>query len=200
MPGLRSALSPSLQIGDDPVTEAGLVARAKHDPQAFALLYRRYVDRVYEYCSYRLGSREAAEDATSRTFEKVLANLPHCRDDAFRGWLFTIAAHVVADHFRATRHHEPLDAALDHPDAGPTPEETAEQTDNADHLKDLLQRLPADQRRVLELRLAGLTGAEIAAALDRSHAAVRMLQLRAVSRLRVLMTGGTTEGTRDGGR
>jgi DNA-directed RNA polymerase specialized sigma24 family protein len=47
-----------------------------------------------------------------------------------------------------------------------------------------LNDLPADQRRVIELRLAGLTGAEIAGVLNRSVAAVKMLQLRAMTRLR----------------
>jgi DNA-directed RNA polymerase specialized sigma24 family protein len=40
---------------------------------------------------------------------------------------------------------------------------------------------------VVELRLAGLTGPEIAASLGKSHAAVKMLQLRAVQKLRILL-------------
>jgi RNA polymerase sigma-70 factor (ECF subfamily) len=51
----------------------------------------------------------------------------------------------------------------------------------------LLAHLPADQRRIVELRLAGLTGVEIARALGRSEGAVKMLQFRAVARLRALL-------------
>jgi DNA-directed RNA polymerase specialized sigma24 family protein len=58
-------------------------------------------------------------------------------------------------------------------------------------LRALLAPLPVDQRRVLELRLAGLTGAEIAVVLARSVAAVKMLQLRAMTRLRAEL--GVTE-------
>lgn len=47
-----------------------------------------------------------------------------------------------------------------------------------------IAKLAPDQRKVIELRLAGLTGPEIARMLGRSHAAVKMLQLRAVERLR----------------
>jgi DNA-directed RNA polymerase specialized sigma24 family protein len=44
-----------------------------------------------------------------------------------------------------------------------------------------------EQRRVLELRLAGLTTAEVAHALDRSPGAIRATQFRAAARLRVLL-------------
>ena len=40
---------------------------------------------------------------------------------------------------------------------------------------------------MLELRLAGLTGPEIAAALGRSHSAVRTTQCRALSQVRRLL-------------
>lgn len=50
----------------------------------------------------------------------------------------------------------------------------------------MLGKLPTDQRRVVELRLAGLTGPEIASVLGRSHDAVKKLQGRAIAKLRDL--------------
>jgi RNA polymerase sigma-70 factor, ECF subfamily len=47
-----------------------------------------------------------------------------------------------------------------------------------------LSQLPIDQRRAIELRLAGLTGREIARELGRSHEAIKMLQQRALAHLR----------------
>jgi DNA-directed RNA polymerase specialized sigma24 family protein len=46
-----------------------------------------------------------------------------------------------------------------------------------------------EQRRVLELRLAGLTTAEIACALGRSPGAVRAIQFRAAIKLRERLGG-----------
>ena len=58
-----------------------------------------------------------------------------------------------------------------------------------------LESLTEEQRSVVELRLVGLSGPEIAAALGRSHGAVRATQCRAVTRLRLLLgTPPTTEG------
>jgi DNA-directed RNA polymerase specialized sigma24 family protein len=51
----------------------------------------------------------------------------------------------------------------------------------------LLAQLPPDQRQILELRLAGLTGPEIAAALGRSLGAVKIAQVRAFARLRATL-------------
>jgi RNA polymerase sigma factor (sigma-70 family) len=50
-----------------------------------------------------------------------------------------------------------------------------------------LAQLSEEHRRIVELRLAGLTDREIAAALGKSHGAIRMSQMRAVRRLRALL-------------
>ncbi len=56
----------------------------------------------------------------------------------------------------------------------------------------LLCQLHKRDREVVELRLAGLTGAEIAQTLNCSHEAVRAAHYRAIHRLRELLE---TEGT-----
>jgi RNA polymerase sigma factor (sigma-70 family) len=179
----------------DVTQEAALVAQARDDPQAFAPLYARYLDPVYRYCYRRLGGREAAEDATSIVFAKALTALPRYRDGSFGGWLFAIAHNVVTDTYRRRRPEAPLVAAGDPVDRDPTPEEAALAADARQTVDTLLSSLPTDQRRVLELRLAGLTGAEIADALGRSVAAIKMLQLRAMTRLRTDL--GASRGTKE---
>lgn len=173
-----------------------LVARAQRDPRAFAPLYDRYFDAVYRYCYHRLGSWEAAEDAASLVFTNALAALPRYRPredpGSFRGWLFAIAHNVVANSHRYRARHpaRPLTAAIEVRDAAPSPEEAALAGEAHRTVWALLEQLPDDQRRLLELRLAGLTDAEIARVLGRSHGAVRASQFRAVTRLRGLMGVG----------
>lgn len=167
--------------------DAALVARAKLDRQAFAPLYRRYVDPIYRYCYRCLGSRAAAEDATSQVFLKALAALPGFGGGSFRAWLFAIAHNVVADAFRQPP-GEPIEAAGDVPDGALTPEELLLAAEAQRSVRGILTRLPAEQRSVVELRLAGLSGAEIAQALGRSLGSVKMLQFRAVQRLRTMLS------------
>ena len=166
--------------GDD----AALVAEAVRDRRAFSSLYARYAEPVYRYCYRRLGSREAAEDATSLVFTKALAALPAFRGGSFPAWLFAIAHNVVVNQSRR-RPDVALDAVEEREAAAEeAPEQAALAAEQRRTLRTLLAGLPDDQRRVVELRLAGLSGAEIATALGRSVASVKMLQLRALKRMR----------------
>jgi RNA polymerase sigma-70 factor (ECF subfamily) len=169
------------------------------DPRHFSLLYARYLDPVHRYCYRRLGSREAAEDATSLVFTKALTAFPHYRHASFRGWLFTIAHHVITDRYRSDHPEHPLDTVVELRDGSPSPEDLALAADERRSMADLLARLPDHQRHVVELRLAGLTSAEIAQTLGRSPSNVDVTQYRAVARLRVLLgVAATPREARDG--
>lgn len=174
-------------------TDALLVARAQRDPAAFAPLYDAYFDPVYRYCYHRLGRWDAAEDAASLVFTNALAALPRYRPSSrsvsFRVWLFAIAHNVVVNQYRAAglRTVLPLAHASGVLDAAPSPEEAALAAEAARSVHGLLARIPAEQRRVLELRLAGLTGTEIGRVLGRTHGAIRTTQYRAAFRLRALL-------------
>jgi RNA polymerase sigma-70 factor (ECF subfamily) len=170
-------------------TDVDLVEQAQHDPRAFALLYGKYLDPVHQYCYRRLSSREAAEDATSQVFIQALAGLPKfsSRGGSFRAWLFTIAHNVVIDQYRASRPSEWLDTEMDLPDESPSPEELAVAADAGRSLRQAVEHLPERQRQVVELRLAGLTAAEIGQVLGCRARTVDVAQFRAVARLRTLM-------------
>ena len=167
--------------------EAALVALAQVDRRAFAPLYVQFLDPVHQYCYRRLGSREAAEDATSLIFERVLKALPGYRGGLFRAWLFTIAHNVITDSYRSLREQEPLDAADEVADPALQPEALAVLADEQRLLLAVLPLLPIDQRRVMELRLSGLPSTEVATILGRTPESVRTLQRRAVTRLQTLL-------------
>lgn len=173
--------------------EDALVARAQRDRREFAALYRQYLTPVYRYCYRRLGSQEAAEDATSQIFAQALAALPRYRSGSFRAWLFTIAHHVVVDDVRQRRPAAALETAAEIIDPGPSLDEIVIRGEQDHSLAVVMARLDPAQRQVLELRLAGLTAVEIAAVMGRSHGAIRTLQHRTLLRLRELL-GASHDG------
>jgi len=170
-------------------TDEALIERG--DAAAFEQLYERYVDGIYRYCRLRLPTAADAEDATATIFERAFAAFPPKATGSFRGWLFTIAHNVIVSTWRSSarsRRDRTLDDELPLIDPGRTPEESLLIAEEHRRLIEALARLPEDQRRVIELRLAGLNGGEIAAVLGRSSAAMRQLQYRATQQLRRLLS------------
>ncbi len=174
-------------------SDEDLVARAQFDPAAFDAIFDRYWNPVLRYCFYRLGDWHQAEDAAAQVFLNALAALvgfaPSGQPNAFKAWLFTIAFRVVSNLRRAdTRHpHSPIDAAGELPAADAPLDEQAIAADEQETLFRLIQQLKPEQRQLVELRLAGLTDADIAQVLGKSPVAIRKAQSRAVFALRALL-------------
>lgn len=200
--GRRPGHDPSVvaRAQGNALDETALVVAAQRDPHAFAPLYDLYLDPVYRYCYRCLGSREAAEDATGLTFTRALASLPRCDPASFRSWLFAIAHNAIANAVRDRRPAGPLDLAAALADPAPSPEDEALAAEERRSLRTLLGRLPEDQRRIVELRLSGLSGPETAAALGKSLGAVKIAQHRAFARLRELLGIDAGTGARDAER
>jgi RNA polymerase sigma-70 factor (ECF subfamily) len=180
-------------VTDDRGTEpdwviADLVARAKHgDGEAFADLYRRHVERVYDYAMRRLGERQAAEEVTQEVFFRAFRGVAGCRDEAaFAGWLFGIARYAIADTFRARGPRvEPLDLGSDPEDQSLLPEELVLLSERGEELRAARERcLSPTERELFDLLLADLTDREIAVALGRRAGAVRTAHWRLLMKLR----------------
>jgi RNA polymerase sigma-70 factor, ECF subfamily len=182
------------------VDDARLVVLAQDDQHSFAALYDRHFAGIYGYCYRSLGTVERAEDAAQQVFAQALASLPEYRElGRFRSWLYTIAHHVIRAQLDADRTNASLDIVAELPDPGISPEEQALGALDRGALLEAIELLPRDQRRVVELRIAGLKGREIAQKLGRSHEAVRMLQHRALDNLTAsLLRPDQSQGGRHG--
>ncbi len=163
------------------------IEAARRDPAAFAPLYAAYFDPIHRYCYLRLHHRELAADAASQTFLKAMTAIGGFRSGSFKSWLYAIARNVTIDMQRASRPQVELEHAELVHDPSPSPEESALRSDEQLRLWRALDQLSVEQREVMELRLAGLTGQEIAEATRRSLSATKSIQFRALSRLRTVL-------------
>jgi len=162
-----------------------LVQAAQKDPAKFAELYELNFDRVYAFAVRRLHSRDKAEDLTAEVFRKALANLQtyKWRDVPFAAWLFRIASNLIAD--QAKRFSREKNLAANSPAESPTEPSTIEAVESHARLFRLVQQLPNDQRRVIEMRFADEKSIrEIASELGRTEGAVKQLQFRGLQNLR----------------
>ncbi len=171
-------------VGED--TDEFLARRAATDPAAFAEIYRRYVSRIHRYCKSRLHDEALAEDATSQVFLKALEHLQRKRISNVESWLFSIAHNEVIDRYRRQRNHAPYET-LDLASPERSPEEFALARSELSDVQRALAHLTPDQQRVIELRMAGLTTAEIQEVLGKGRSWVGTTQFRALRKLREIM-------------
>ncbi len=179
-----------------------LVERAQAgDVEAFGKIYDRYLDTVYRYVYFRVGSRTLAEDLTQEAFLRALRRINSFtwqgRD--LGAWLVTIARNLVADHFKSGRYRlemstsEVLDA--DREDRGPegSPEAMVVSKLTNVTLLQAVKRLGAEQQECIVLRfLQGFSVAETARAMGKNEGAIKALQYRAVRTLARLLPDGFT--------
>ena len=164
--------------------EQNLIERARRDPQAFAELYDRYVDRIYAYVFRRTGEVVLAQDVTSATFEKALRHLQRkvWKGQSYCAWLYRIAHNELVAHHRQNGRLAPLPAEQ----AGEMDVEGyVQRSQQRRSLREAFARLSESDREVLSLRLyEELSSAETAEILGCSIQNVYVRLHRALERLR----------------
>ena len=164
--------------------EAALVEAARHDPEAFARLYRYYLTPLYRYMLRRLTNVHDAEDLTSQVFMQALAGLAagqYQKGGCFAAWLFTIARRRLVDFYR----QNPSAPLNDPPSPEPGLMAVIEKGQDMQRLACLLDQLDEDHQELLRLRFsARLSFAQISMLDGRSEAAVKMAVYRALDFLR----------------
>jgi RNA polymerase sigma-70 factor (ECF subfamily) len=184
-----STLDPTCHRDHSPDDLRDVVLRAREgEPDAFGVLYDQYVDLIYRFVYYRVGTHAVAEDLTSETFLRALRRMSlfTWQGKDFGAWLVTIARNLVLDHFKSSRYRlevctaDPLET--DHLVEGPEGLVLASFTHRALFLA--VRQLGSEQRECLVLRfLHGLSVAETAAAMGKNTGAVKALQYRATRSL-----------------
>jgi RNA polymerase sigma-70 factor, ECF subfamily len=177
---------PLLKPREDSPDERLLVEAAQRDPRRFAELYELNFERVYAFIARRVRNREEAEDLTSEVFHQALANIQRFewRGAPFAAWLYRMAANAIVDRWQSLS-KERVDPRRDAADQG-----GLEETEQRAILFQLVDSLPADQRRVIMQRFVEQKSTrEVAVELGRSEGAVKQLQLRALENLRARMGG-----------
>ena len=168
--------------------------RVSEEDYAFAELYGELADRVTRYMVVRVGTTQVAEDLSAQTFLKVLEAMRRGKVGRnVQAWVFGIARHVVADHYRRRRRRTvPLEAVQDIAAAGPTLAEITDRQLKLERVATALEALAPDRAEAVALRIfGGLSTVEAAEILGKSPQAVKMLVYRAVQDLQERLGGGS---------
>ena len=182
---ILSSTTPDEELDD----EARLVEQAKHDPEAFGLLYEQHVERIYTYVYYRTGSQQDAEDLTARTFFKALDHIGNytSRGIPFSAWLYRIAHNLVANWHRdrSRRPVVPLDQHIAVSEIAIHPEVEAIAHEEQGILLEAVRALPDDRQQLLILKFVErMSNAQIGEVMGRTEGAIKSLYHRTLNTLR----------------
>ena len=179
--------------GDDRL----LVAEAKSGcPNAFGELYERHCARTYRAAFRILRSRQDAEDAVQRCFQRVFTSLARFREDSsFSTWVTRIAINEALMILRQRRSKRELPECFNEGDdtasvpvpmdEGPTPEQALAQAELRSVVLHAISKLRHSLRAVILLReVHGLTNAETARRLGLTVGAVKARTFHARRHLR----------------
>jgi RNA polymerase sigma-70 factor (ECF subfamily) len=158
-----------------------LAVRAREGSRvSFDELVARYRPRLVAFLSRRLADAADAEDVAQETFLRAYDRLAQYDPSRpFATWLFAIGKNVAANHAIARHRRDARDR--DSRPAGAAVEDGAGASDLWPRAQAILS---PDAYRMLWLRYAqGLTVREIAAELERSSVAVKVMLFRARRRL-----------------
>ncbi len=173
------------------VNESELVsAYIRGDENAFATLVKRYKSKVYTTIYLVVKDQYVAEDLMQDTFIKAIKTLRNGKyneEGKFLPWILRIAHNLAIDYFRRARRYpsvvfEDGNSVFNSLSFAESSIETKQiKKESHDHLRDLIKRLPDQQREVLIMRhyedmsfqeIADATGVSINTALGRMRYAL----------------------------
>lgn len=164
------------------------------DEAALSEIYSLYFPRVYRYILARTGNTYDAEDLAEEVFMRVIEAIERFqwRDVPFSAWLFRIAHNALISQRRkesARGRTAPLLDVLATDAMGPD-----EMVENRLVLNEIMaasETLPDAQRQVIALRFAAaLSVAETAEAMGKGQGNVKVIQHKAIVKLREMMGQG----------
>lgn len=155
---------------DDGPTDSELVARAATDPDAFAILFRRYLPRIRAFAIRRCGDQFLADDIAASVFERAWRSLStvEVREHGIAPWLYRIASNELASHFRKTGRGQRAQERLERVPAivADDPADAVILQSDTEALREALGTLNPRHQEVIALRyLAGLSASEAAEAM-----------------------------------
>lgn len=180
-----------------PTDERPLLQRVRRlEEEALTEVHNRYFQPLFRYIRFRVHDHATAEDLTSEVFTRFLQAIQdrQAPQNTLRGWLFGTASYVLKDYYRAKKKHQEqhitlsdtLANSISHDDGSLGAQLVFQELE--EDLLNALTQLTEEQQHVLALRFGyGLPIKQVADLMNKSDAAVKMLQARAISSLARLM-------------
>ena len=173
--------------------ETHLIQKAvEGDKQAFGQLYEHFSPKIFNYLYYRLGNTAETEDMTETVFLKAWECLPDFQlaesEQYFRAWLYRIAHNLLVDHWRTKKEEGSIDQIDKRQSRRLQQELQLEKRETISEISEAIRELDSNSQHVIASRfIAGMSHRETAKSLGLSESNVRVIQFRALKKLRMLL-------------
>ncbi len=172
--------------------EAKLIELAiRGKSSAFGSLYDYYQPKIYRFVLIRVGQREEAEDLTHQVFMSAWENIPGYKNLGFpfSSWLYRIARNQVIDRYRTQKQEFSLsEIDPDHLFELEVIEKNTDQRLELERVTKAIKKLRPDYQDIIIMRFVEeLTLREVAASIEKSEGAVKLMQHRAIKELQELL-------------
>ena len=160
------------------------------DKEAVGVLYDTFVDAVYRFVYFRVSTREDAQDLTEETFVSIFEHIGTYNERGlpFEAWVYRITRNKIIDYYRSKKKTVSLEESADYPDEKQNPERETERQLTKEYIMDCVRHLPESYQEIIILKyIEDKTNEEISELLDKPLAHVRVLQSRAVQKLRTIV-------------
>jgi len=157
------------------------------DDKTWRAIYDQYLPRVFHFMCYKVGHVQIAEDLTATTFEKAWRNKSHFKKSmgTVQSWLFGIARHVVADHFRKPDREEDNDALTKLNSSPSLVEDKVQKKQEFEEVFQIVSTFKVEHQELIALKYgAGLNNREIASLTGFSETNVGTILSRLVNKIR----------------
>lgn len=164
----------------------------KGEAEAFGLLYDHYQPQIYRFVYLKVSHREEAEDLTHQVFLKSWESIADYESYGFpfSSWLYRIARNQTIDYYRTRKESVGLESIAENKFTEDA-EKISKFIDDSRDLKKIeeaIALLSEDQQDVVILRFVeDFSPKETAEILERTEGAIKLIQHRAVKRLKEIL-------------
>lgn len=169
------------------------------DREAFIEAYDKYLPDIYRFIYYKVSSKEEAEDIASQTFLRIWDYIQNNELKSYKtlkALLYRVARNLIIDHYRreSTQKkaiYEEDISQLHIVDEKQNLKAAMEIKEDYGLVESKLLELKDEYREVIVLKyINGLSVAEMAEALDKSHGNIRVIVYRAMKALKEIINEG----------
>lgn len=161
------------------------------ESSAFGLLYDHYQPMIYRFVLIKVGQREEAEDLTHQVFLNAWQNIEGYKDMGFpfSSWLYRIARNAVVDFYRSAKEATSIEQVNPEFFAVPASIQTGmDQIFQIEKVRNAIAKLEPSYQDVIIMRFVeDLPIKEVAQAFDKSEGAVKLMQHRAMKKLKEML-------------